>query len=120
MRGKLFLIHWNPSEAAQLARDLRAANWRVDVESEDRARARRRIQERPPDAVVISLARTPIDGLDVALGLRNGTSVNAPIVFLDGNGDAIKAAKARVPAAVFTTSGELAEKLIAYARTGWG
>ncbi len=120
MRGRLFLIHWNPAEAAQLARDLRDANWRVDVETEDRARARRRIQERPPDAVVISLARTPVDGLDVACALRNGTSVKAPIVFLDGTVDAIKTAKARLPAAVFTTAGELPEMLIAYARMGWG
>jgi DNA-binding response OmpR family regulator len=120
MRGKLFLIHWNPAEAAQLARDLRAANWRVDVETEDRARAHRRIRERPPDAVVISLARSPADGLDVALALRGAGSANAPIVFLDGTTDAVKAAKARVPVAVFTTSGELSDMLVAYARAGWG
>lgn len=119
MRGKLFLIHWNPPEAEQLARDLRAAHWRVDIETEDRSRAHRRIRERPPDAVLISLARSPVDGLDVACALRGG-SAQAPIVFLDGSVDAIKAAKARVPTALFTTSGDLAETLVAYARTGWG
>lgn len=120
MRGKLFLIHWNPPEAEHLARDLRSANWRVDIETEDRNRAFRRIRERPPDAVVISLARSPIYGLDVACALRSGASGTAPIVFLDGTADSVKAAKARVPAALFTTSGELAEMLIAYARVGWG
>jgi DNA-binding response OmpR family regulator len=120
MRGKLFLIHWNPPEAEHLARDLRAANWRVDFETEDRARAQRRIRERPPDAVVISLARSPVDGLEVACALRGGKSASAPIVFLDGTEDAVKAAKARVPAALFTTSGELADMLIAYAQAGWG
>ena len=120
MRGRLFLIHWNPSEGEHLARDLRAANWRVDLETEDRTRACRRIRERRPDALVISLARSPVYGLDVACAVRNGTSANAPIVFLDGTEDAVKAARARVPAAIFTTSGELAETLVAYARAGWG
>lgn len=69
---------------------------------------------------MISLARSPADGLDVALALHRALSANARIVFLDGNVDAVKAVKARVPAGVFTTSGELAEMLIAYARAGWG
>ena len=120
MRGKLFIIHWNPPEAEQLARDLRAANWRVDVECEDTARARRRIKERPPDAVVISLARSPIYGLETACALRANKMTNLTIVFLDGKEETIRTAKARVPMAIFATSGGLAEVLDGHARTGWG
>lgn len=120
MRGKVFLIHWNPPEAEHLARDLRAANWRVDIECEDTTRARRRIKERPPDAVVISLARSPIYGLETACALRASKMINLPIVFLDGKEETVSTAKARVPAAIFTTSGALAEILDAYARAGWG
>ena len=119
MRGKLFLIHWNPPEAEQLARDLRAMNWRVDVESEDTARARRRIRERSPDAVVISLARMAVYGVDVACALRASKAV-VPIVFLDGKDDVIRAAKARLSTALFTTTGRLAEALEGYARASWG
>lgn len=69
---------------------------------------------------MISLARWPADGLDVAFALHRAGSANARIVFLDGTVDAVKAAKTRVPAAVFTTSGELADMLTSYARAGWG
>ena len=120
MRGKLFLIHWNPPEAEHMARDLRAANWRVDVETENPARARRRITERPPDAVVISLARAPIDGVETAFSLRSTKGTNVPIVFLDGKEDTIKSAKARVPTAIFTTSGALQDTLAPYAKASWG
>jgi DNA-binding response OmpR family regulator len=120
MRGKLFVIHWNPPEAEHLARDLRAANWRVDLECEDGARARRRIRERPPDAVVISLTRSPGDGMEIACALRASKMINLMIVFLDGKKETIEAAKTRVPAAIFTTSGELAGILDGHARMGWG
>jgi DNA-binding response OmpR family regulator len=120
MRGKLFIFHWNPPEADLLARNLRAANWRVDVECEDTTRARRRIKERPPDAVVISLARSPVYGLEFACALRASKMVNLPIVFLDGKDETIQTAKTRVPAAIFTTSGELAEILDAHSKAGWG
>jgi DNA-binding NarL/FixJ family response regulator len=119
MRGKLFLFHWNPPEADLLARDLRAANWRVDVECEDTLRARRRIKERPPDAVVISLARSPVYGLEIASALR-ASKMNLTIVFLDGKDETIQTAKTRVPAAIFATSGELADILDAHSKAGWG
>ena|SRR2546425_2996707 len=120
MRGKLFLIHSSPSEAEQLARELRAAHWRVDIETENAARAQRHIRERSFDAVVISLARVPGDGVDTAYALRCGMSACFRIVFLDGKEDDIKAAKARVPAAVFTTSGGLPDALEAHGGAGWG
>lgn len=120
MRGKLFLIHWSAPQAEQLARDLRGANWRVDIETEDGARARRRIRERPPDAVVISLARAASDGVETAYALRSAAQESFRIVFVDGKEDAVKAAKARMPAAIFTTSQELRDMLEPYSKTGWG
>jgi hypothetical protein len=54
------------------------------------------------------------------LCLARQKAITLPIVFLDGKEEAINSAKARVPAAIFTTSGELAEILDVYARAGWG
>jgi len=120
MRGKLFLIHWNPPLAEQMARELRAAEWRVDFESEDSTRAVRRIREQSPNAIVISLARSPSYGVETAHALRAMRVASVPIVFVDGKADTIKEAKARVPMAIFATSGELSDVLAMYAKFGWG
>jgi len=119
MRGKLFLIHWRAGEAEQLARDLRAAKWSVDLETEDTARARKRVSERPPDALVISLAAAPEHGLEAATTLRGGAK-RFRIVFVDADENTLKTAKARMPFATFTTSGELQAALQSGTRAGWG
>lgn len=120
MRGKLFLIHWNPPLAEQMARDLRAAEWHVGFESEDSMRAVRRIRELTPNAIVISLARSPSRGVETAQTLRAMRVARAPIVFVDGRADTIKEARERVPTALFATVGELPDILAAYAKFGWG
>jgi DNA-binding response OmpR family regulator len=120
MRGKLFLVHWRAGEAEQLARNLRAAKWSVDIETEDAARAGRRVTERPPDAVVISLAAAPEQGLAAATTLRGHSAGRFRIVFVDGDENALRTAKARMPFATFTTSGELQTVLQPGKAAGWG
>lgn len=120
MRGKLFLIAWNAPLAEQMARELRDANWSVALESEDAMRAVRKIRETPPNAIVISLARSPYSGLETADTIRAMKGAGVPIVFVDGKAETVKAARGRVAASVFTTSGELPDVLATYARFGWG
>jgi hypothetical protein len=43
MHGKLFLVHWNATEAENLTTPLRKQHWQVEIESETGARAINRI-----------------------------------------------------------------------------
>jgi DNA-binding response OmpR family regulator len=108
MKGKLFLIHWNPLEAQELAIPLRADGWYVDVESKDGAQAGKKILIRKPDAVIIYLSRLPSHGCVTAKGVRSYKSGrNVPIIFVDGKREAIKRAKNNVPDGTFIRSKEL-------------
>ncbi|MBI2183870.1 MAG: hypothetical protein HYU39_02805 [Thaumarchaeota archaeon] len=108
MKGRIFLIHWNQSEADEFAEKLRSEGWKVDIEAEDGARAGKMIRADPPDAVVIYLTRLPSHGRETADYLRSvKTTRNIPIVFVDGREDALEKTKVKVADAVFTTSTEL-------------
>ena len=48
MKGRLFLVHWNAAEAAELAAPFEQAGWQVESEAEDGARAGKRILANPP------------------------------------------------------------------------
>jgi CheY-like chemotaxis protein len=110
MKGRIFLIHWNTEEAAEHARELRSDGWNVYVESEDSARAYKRIKADPPDFVVIYLPLLPSHGRETADALRSSKDTRKqPVVFLGGSEEAIEKPKAKVPNAVFATSAELAE-----------
>jgi len=112
VKGTLFLIHWKASEAEALATPLRTEGWQVDIEAEDGARAGRAIKANQPDAVVIYLTRLPSHGRETADGLRSIKATrDIPIVFVDGNEEAIEKTRARVPSALYTTSGDLPKVL---------
>ena len=118
MNGRVFLIHWNASEAEELARPLRASGWEVEIEAEDGARACKAIRGNPPDAVVVYLTRLPSHGRDTADYLRSIKATrDVPIVFLDGKADAVEKTRAKVPDAVYTTSTELDKVLAGFSRT---
>lgn len=108
MRGKLFLVHWNAAEAENLAASLREQRWQVEIESEDGARARKRILAEPPDAVVIYLARLPSHGRETARALRSThTGRSLPILFVDGSKEKVEKVQVMVPDAIYTTSSGL-------------
>lgn len=112
MARRLFLIHWKAAEAAELAKPLLSQGWAVDTEAEDGARAYRRIREDPPDAVVIYLTRLPSHGRETARALRSTKATrDLPIVFVDGQEDAVEKTKAMVPNATYTTSADLGNVL---------
>ena len=108
MKGRVFLIHWNAMEAEEHARALRAKGWRVEMETEDGARAGGRILADLPDAVVVCLTRLPSHGRETAEALRSYRAGRyLPIIFVGGKEKAVAKARSRVPDAVFTTRVEL-------------
>ncbi len=119
MKGRIFLIHWNAVEAEEHARALRARGWGVEIETEDGARAGRRILADLPDAVVVCLTRLPSHGRETAEALRSYKAGRyLPIIFVGGEEKAAAKARSRVPDAVFATWGELMRVLDELAEAG--
>lgn len=97
------LLHWNRTEAAERARQLRSAGFEVIHEPLDAA-GLRALRQDPPSAVVIDLGRAPSQGRDVALGLRKYTATrNVPLVFVGGEPKKVGRVKELLPDAVYTT-----------------
>lgn len=112
MTGKLFLIHWNEAEAELLAEPFRSEGCSVEIESSDGARAGKQIKAQPPDVIVIYLTRLPSHGRETAHGLRSLKATrHLPIVFVDGNEEALEKTRAKVPDAIYTTSGKVRQTL---------
>jgi CheY-like chemotaxis protein len=119
MPNKLFLVHWNPAEAEQLAEGLRAEGWLVEVEAEDGQRACRRILADLPLAVLIYLTRLPSHGRETAAYLRTRPGGAAlPILFVGGSGKAQQKTLEAVPDARFLPPDGLAEALMDLASAG--
>ncbi len=113
MKGKIFLIHWDPNEAEDLAKPLRDSGWTVEIEAVDGARAGMKIKTEPPDIIVIYLTRLPSHGRETAHWLRDTKAkIDIPIIFVGGKEEAIVNTKAKVPDAIYTTSEELQNILI--------
>lgn len=58
-KGRIFLFHWNKTEAEAYAEELRGQGWDVDLESEDGARGGNAVKLNPPAAVVFYFSRLP-------------------------------------------------------------
>lgn len=111
-KGKLFLIHWKDSEIDGLAAPLRAQGWLVDTEAQDGVRAAGIVKADPPDAVVIYLRRLPSHGRETADALASMKATrHVPMIFVDGQGEALEKTKARVPAATYVTADQLGTAL---------
>ena len=112
MKGRLFLVHWNAAEAAELAAPFEQAGWQVESEAEDGARAGKRILANPPAAVVIYLTRLPSHGRETAHTLRSAKAgKRIPVIFVDGAEDKVAKVRANVPDGIFTTSAKLPQVL---------
>lgn len=115
MKGRAFLVHWREAEAEVLAREIRNMGWNVDIESNDGDRAGKRIESDPPDVVVIYLTRLPSHGRETGHALRERkTTKDIPLVYVDGNDEAINRTKNVVPDAIYTTTEELDRTLSGY------
>jgi hypothetical protein len=98
------LIHWNAAEAKERAGRIRAAGFEVAFAIPQGMNLFRKLRDDPPIAVVIDLSRLPMQGRDVALGLRHyKTTRHLPIVFVEGDPEKVARIKDKVPDAVYTT-----------------
>lgn len=102
MKGKVFLVEWDPKAAEARASSLRREGFRVDVESENGGRAYRAIRTSVPDVVVLDLRRKPAHGREVGGALRDLKATRGvPIVCIEEGVDAREATRIKIPDAVF-------------------
>lgn len=112
MSKKLYLIHWDETEANELAAKFDAGKWEVEYEFEDGARAVSAIKTILPNAVVIYLTKLPSHGAETAHAIRHlKATKHLPIIFVGGKPDALEKVKAKVPDAVFVTESGLESAL---------
>ena len=115
--GKLLLVHWDESEARDLASALRVQGWTVSLWNP--ALKPSAIKQNPPTAVVISLRRLPSHGREVADAMwytKWGRTI--PIAFFDGGADKVEAIRNKFPAAHCTSWEELPRVLREIATAG--
>lgn len=111
---RVFLIHWSEAESEGLAAPLRDLGHEVEVEAKDGARAAARIRDSAPDATLVFLTRLPSHGRETATHLRASDATrDIPIVFVDGEPEKVARVKEAVPDAIYTTSKDLPDVLIA-------
>ena len=108
MKGRVLLVHWREAEAEVLAKEIRNMGWSVDTETNDGARVGPRMKDDPADVVVIYLSRLPSHGREAGTSLRRKKSTaRIPLVYVDGNEEAIRRTQTEVPDAIYTTTEEL-------------
>jgi CheY-like chemotaxis protein len=101
--ARIRLFHWNAAEGNQRAEELRRAGHEVDYQVALGPVDLRAMRECPPDAFVIDLARTPSQGRDVALALRQQKATRAaPLVFVEGDPEKTARVRELLPDAVYT------------------
>ena len=112
MAGRIFLIHWNRAEAEVYAQALRDLDWEVEFEAEDGARGAKAIKASPPEAIVIYHTRLPSHGRQTAAYIYETKATrHLPAIFVSGEGEALAKTKAKLPEAIYTSEGDLANVL---------
>ena len=97
------LVHWNAVEGRERAAELRGAGYEVDYQAALGPADLRAMRERPPEAFVIDLGRTPSQGRDVALALRQQKATRAaPLVFIEGDPEKTARVRQLLPDASYT------------------
>ena len=98
------LIHWNVTEAAERADQLRSSGYEVVYKALDGSADMRELADDLPDAFIIDLGRLPSHGRDIALYLRERKSTrHVPLVFTGGAQDKVERIKELLPDAAYTS-----------------
>ena len=98
------LFHWNATEAAERADQLRSSGFEVVYKALHGPADMRELADDLPDAFVIDLGRLPSHGRDIALYLRERKSTrHVPLVFAGGAQDKVERIKALLPDAAYTS-----------------
>jgi len=114
---KIFLVHWNQSEAEEYARGFVDLGWEVTIESRDGWRAFESIRSDPPSVVVIYLTRLPSHGRETADAIRSSKSLrDIPIIFVGGEGEPLEKTRQKIPDAIFSKEAELAHLIESFSR----
>jgi hypothetical protein len=100
-RKMIRLIHVDAAEGKRMATLLRKAGYHVAFEPVTPA-VLKKLRDKPPQALVIDLTRTPSHGRDVAVAVRHWkTTRQVPIVFAEGDPDKVKRIRKLVPDAEY-------------------
>jgi hypothetical protein len=105
------LICWNAREGRERADALRRAGFKVTLECEPYGGPGilRRLRQHPPHAVIIDLARLPMQGRDVGLAVRTRKQTrHIPLVFVDGEPAKVERVRQTLPDAVCTSWDDVA------------
>ena len=115
-KGKLFLFHWEKEGATVRAAKLARDGWQVEMECEEGSRGCKNLKAFGPNVVVFDIAQKAMHSRECGRALRNAKSFReTPFIFVDGTDEDISKAKAKVPGAIFTTTGQLNKVLAKHA-----
>ncbi len=110
-RSRIRLIHWNAAQAEERAAKLESSGYEVDFGPLDPA-SMKSLRSDPPDLAVIDLSRIPSQGRDFGIWLRKTKATRSvPIVFVDGDANAVTGARKHLPDATYTTWGQIVSAL---------
>jgi CheY-like chemotaxis protein len=99
---RIRIVHWNAAEAEERAGRLPAHAFAVDSDQVGQP-GLRRLRQAPPDAVVIDLSRLPLQGRDLAGGLRTYKDTRrVPLIFVGGDPQKVTSIKELLLDAVYT------------------
>lgn len=102
------LIHWNEDQGLERRKQLEALGVEAAFDFGDGVFAMRLLRSELPDGVVIDLSRMPSHGREVARSLRGAKATRfIPIVFVEGEPEKVKATRALLPDATYTTWGRI-------------
>ena len=112
LMARIFYVHWNKDEAAEVVRELREAGHSVNVHWDQTEGAGNdawnKIRSNPPDALVVSLARLPSHGRRIAaVTIQTKKLRDVPVIFVDGEKDKIAVARQQFPEAKFVSGKKL-------------
>jgi CheY-like chemotaxis protein len=97
------LIHWNPTEARACSTRLRGLGYTVDSRPPAMPELLRELPSSPPAAVVIDLTRSPSQGRDLGILLRQRKVTRPiPLVFAGGAPEKVARVRELLPDATFT------------------
>jgi CheY-like chemotaxis protein len=101
-KKKIILIHWKPKEAQEKIELLKKNGYEVIFEPFKGPATLRSWREKPPDAFLIDLTRSPSMGRDVAVALRQYKDIRGvPLVFAGGAPEKVEKIKTLLPDAFY-------------------
>lgn len=112
MTARVFYVHWDKDEAQAAARGLREAGFNVRCESESGDGILKELKKSPADALVISLAREPSHGRQVAGAARDSkTHREIPVIFVGGEDEKVAETRKEFPEAIYCSWAQLKQTL---------